>query len=274
MDALREVRVALLEADVALSVVNDFIASVQENALGERVLNSVTPAQMVIKIVHEGLIDALGRNTEGLNLNSPPPIVMLLVGLQGSGKTTTAAKLARHLKQSGQQSLMVAADLLRPAAINQLEALGGQINVPVYRGGAKEDTCAVAMTGIKQAEAMNASWAIVDTAGRFQVDDDLMKELEAVKRSVDPEETILVVDAMTGQDAVNAASEFHARLQLTGLILTKLDGDARGGAALSMRDRSPVQHRGDQRLAPTKRSEAGCDGDRLSRGGFAGGRAG
>jgi len=234
--ALRDVRMALLEADVNFKVVRNFVASIRDRAVNEDVLKSLTPGQQVIKIANEVLTDILGggRGAIGLKAGSNPLSTILMVGLNGSGKTTTAAKLAKHLKQSGQQSLMVAADLLRPAAINQLEALGGQINVPVYRGGAKEDTCAVAMTGIKQAEAMNASWAIVDTAGRFQVDDDLMKELEAVKRSVDPEETILVVDAMTGQDAVNVANEFHGRIGLTGLILTKLDGDARGGAALSV----------------------------------------
>lgn len=234
--ALRDVRMALLEADVNFKVVRNFVASIRDRAVNEDVLKSLTPGQQVVKIANEVLTDILGggRGTIGLKAGSNPLSTILMVGLNGSGKTTTAAKLARYLKQSGQQPLMIAADLLRPAAINQLESLGGQINVPVYRGGTKEDTCAVAMTGIKQAEATNASWAIIDTAGRFQVDDDLMKELEAVKRSVDPEETILVVDAMTGQDAVNVANEFHGRIGLTGLILTKLDGDARGGAALSV----------------------------------------
>ena len=234
--ALRDVRMALLEADVNFKVVRNFVASIRDRAVNEDVLKSLTPGQQVVKIANEVLTDILGggRGTIGLKAGSNPLSTILMVGLNGSGKTTTAAKLARYLKQSGQQPLMIAADLLRPAAINQLESLGGQINVPVYRGGTKEDTCAVALRGIKQAEATNASWAIVDTAGRFQVDDDLMKELEAVKRSVDPEETILVVDAMTGQDAVNVANEFHGRIGLTGLILTKLDGDARGGAALSV----------------------------------------
>ncbi len=234
--ALRDVRMALLEADVNFKVVRNFVASIRDRAVSEDVLKSLTPGQQVVKIANEVLTDILGggRGAIGLKAGSNPLSTILMVGLNGSGKTTTAAKLARYLKQSGQQPLMIAADLLRPAAINQLESLGGQINVPVYRGGTKEDTCAVAMTGIKQAEATNASWAIVDTAGRFQADDDLMKELEAVKRSVDPEETILVVDAMTGQDAVNVANEFHGRIGLTGLILTKLDGDARGGAALSV----------------------------------------
>lgn len=236
MSALREVRVALLEADVALSVVKDFIASVQENALGKKVLNSVTPAQMVIKIVHEGLIDALGRNTEGLNLNSPPPIVMLLVGLQGSGKTTTTAKIGKFLYEKNKRKVLMASlDVRRPAAQEQLRVLGDQILVPTLDVIMGEAPVAIARRAIGKARREGYDVVLLDSAGRLTIEDEMMQEVVALSEASKPVETLLVADALTGQDAVNLARGFHAHLQLTGIVLTRVDGDARGGAALSMR---------------------------------------
>ena len=233
-EALREVRMALLEADVNFRVARDFVARLRERALQEEVLKSLSPGQQVIKITSEELTRILGGGVRHLEPADRSPSVMLIMGLNGSGKTTTAAKLARHLKQSNQKSVLVAADLQRPAAIQQLEALGSQVDVPVYQSGTSKPTATVARDGVKRASDLKAAWAIVDTAGRFQIDDDLMSELEEIKAAVSPSESLLVVDAMTGQDAVQAALEFHQRIGLTGLILTKLDGDARGGAALSI----------------------------------------
>ena len=232
--ALREVRLALLEADVNFRVARDFIARIRERALGADVLRSLSPGQQVIKITNEELTAIMGGGVQRLVASPNPPSVILIVGLNGSGKTTTAAKLARHLKQSGQQPVLVAADLRRPAAIHQLVMLGQQVDVAVYQGSSSHPTVQVAQDGIKLASELNAAWAIVDTGGRFQIDDELMAELEEVKADTTPAETLLVVDAMTGQDAVRAAQEFHSRVGLTGLVLTKLDGDARGGAALSI----------------------------------------
>ncbi len=233
-EALREVRLALLEADVNFKVARDLVARIRERALAEDLLKSLTPAQQVVKITNEELTAVLGGGVSRLQAASRPPSVILMVGLNGSGKTTTAAKLARHLKQSGQVPVLVAADLQRPAAIDQLEALGRQIGVTVYREDTSQPTARVARNGVARAAEMGAMWAIVDTAGRFQIDDELMAELEEVKAAVSPAETLLVVDAMTGQDAVRAAQEFHSRIGVTGLVLTKLDSDARGGAALSI----------------------------------------
>ena len=236
VDALREVRVALLEADVALSVVNDFIASVQENALGERVLNSVTPAQMVIKIVHERLIDALGSTTEGLNLNSPPPIVMLFVGLQGSGKTTTTAKIGKFLYEKNKRKVLMASlDVRRPAAQEQLRVLGDQILIPTLDVVKGEAPVAIARRAIGKARREGYDVVLLDSAGRLTIDDEMMQEVVALSETAKPVETLLVADALTGQDAVSLARGFNARLQLTGIVLTRVDGDARGGAALSMR---------------------------------------
>lgn len=233
-EALREVRMALLEADVNFRVARDLVARIRERALGDDVLKSLSPGQQVVKITNEELTAILGGGVRHMMSDSRPPSVALMIGLNGSGKTTTAAKLARHLKQLGQLPVLVAADLQRPAAIQQLETLGREVEVEVYQDGTSRPTVKVARDGVKRAAELKAVWAVVDTAGRFQIDDELMSELEEVKAAVSPAETLLVVDAMTGQDAVSAAQEFHSRIGLTGLILTKLDGDARGGAALSI----------------------------------------
>ena len=233
-EALREIRLALLEADVNFKVVRGFVDRIRERALDEELLKSISPGQQVVKITNEELIQILGGAHQTLHSTEESPDVVLMVGLNGSGKTTTAAKLALHLKRSGQNTNLVAADLHRPAAIEQLETLGKQIEVEVYRGVPEATTIEVADAGVKRARDLGTDWSIVDTAGRFQIDDDLMKELESVKEAISPSETILVVDAMTGQDAVKVAEEFQARIGLTGLILTKLDGDARGGSALSV----------------------------------------
>ena len=232
-EALREVRLALLEADVSFKVVKDFIVRLREHVLGSQVLESLTPAQQVIKIVNEELTSILGGAPSHLVQASRPPTIAMLVGLQGSGKTTTAAKLALHLKSLGQRPLLVAADLRRPAAVEQLVTLGNKIEVPVYT----EDTKPVSVCAhsLKHAREIAASWVIADTGGRLHIDEVMMKEAAEIKKELKPDEVLLVVDAMTGQDAVRAAEEFHTTLGLTGLILTKMDGDARGGAALSIK---------------------------------------
>ena len=234
-DAMRQVRLALLEADVNFKVVKDFTARVKERSLGAEVLRSLTPAQQIIKIVNEELIKTLGEGQSRLVLSSQPPSVAMLVGLQGCGKTTTAAKLALHLKHSGQRPLLVAADNRRPAAIEQLVILGDQIDIPVYREAAGTGSKDVCVHALSRAKELAATWVIVDTAGRFHIDEPMMQELAEVKEELKPAEVLLVVDAMAGQDAVRMAEEFNSRLGLTGLILTKMDGDARGGAALSIR---------------------------------------
>ena len=234
-EALREVRIALLEADVNLAVVKTFLARVKERALSVEVTKSLTPGQQVIKIVHEELIVTLGEEEAPLVRPTAPPLVILMVGLQGSGKTTTAAKLAKHLKGKGKRPMLVAADLQRPAAIDQLETLGRSIDVPVYvdrKGKAPR----VVKAALNAARDESANVVIVDTAGRLQIDTDLMKELAAVKKIASPDETLLVVDAMTGQEAVNVAKGFSEYTDITGLIMTKIDGDARGGAAISARE--------------------------------------
>jgi signal recognition particle subunit SRP54 len=234
-EAMREVRLALLEADVNFKVVKEFVGKVRERAVGSQVLESLTPAQQIIKIVNEEMVNILGGGQSKLNPAGHPPSVIMLVGLQGSGKTTTAAKLALNLKRAGQNSLLVAADTRRPAAIEQLITLGKQLEIPVYSEDTTvpvKDICAHAVARAKQ---MAVSWVILDTAGRLHIDEDLMAELIQVKNEVGPNEILLVVDSMTGQDAVRVAEEFNTKVNLTGLILTKLDGDARGGAALSIR---------------------------------------
>ncbi|HEX6300759.1 MAG TPA: signal recognition particle protein [Acidimicrobiia bacterium] len=233
-EALREVRLALLEADVNVTVVKTFLARVRERALGEDVSKSITPGQQVIKIVHEELINTLGSEAAGLAKTSPP-LVILMVGLQGSGKTTTAGKLAQLLKKQGKKPLLVAADLQRPAAIDQLETLGRRVDVPVLvdrKGKAPK----LAKAALKEAASTGRDAIIIDTAGRLQIDDNLMKELAAVRKATEPDEILLVVDAMTGQDAVNIADGFQKQIGLTGVVLSKLDGDARGGAAISVRE--------------------------------------
>ena len=232
--ALREVRLALLEADVNYKVVKDFISRVRERAVGTEVMRSLTPAQQVVKIVHQELIATLGEPAH-LNLSGPSPHVIMLVGLQGSGKTTTAAKLALTLRKAGQRPLMVAADTYRPAAITQLEILGKQLDIPVHSEGDKVPPPKICANALKRARESAYSILLLDTAGRLHIDDGMMRELEQVKGQTKPQEVLLVVDAMTGQDAVRVADEFNQRVGVTGLILTKVDGDARGGAAISVR---------------------------------------
>jgi signal recognition particle subunit SRP54 len=233
--AMREVRMALLEADVALPVVKDFVRRVKERAIGAEVAKSLKPGQQVVKIVYEELLETLG-DPGRLNFSgSTKPHVIMLVGLQGSGKTTTAAKLALQLRRDGRQPIMIAADTYRPAAVDQLVTLARQINAPYYEEGTTAKPPDIVTRGLKAARESNAAVAIIDTAGRLQIDDTLMNELEEIKRRANPVEILLVADSMTGQEAVNIADGFNKRLGITGLILTKVDGDARGGAALSMR---------------------------------------
>ena len=232
--AMREVRLALLEADVNYKVVKEFIDRAKARSIGVEVMESLTPAQQVVKIVHEELIELLGKPAP-LNTSGQPPHVVMLVGLQGAGKTTMAAKLALRLKKNGQRPLLAAADIYRPAAIKQLELLGAQIDVPVYSAGTQTPAPTIAKDALKLAREKAYTVLIVDTAGRLQIDSGLMQELEQVRMVVRPSEILLVVDAMTGQEAVNVAEGFNTRVPLTGLIMTKIDGDARGGAALSVR---------------------------------------
>lgn len=232
---MREVRMALLEADVALPVVKDFVKRVKERAIGAEVAKSLKPGQQVVKIVHEELIETLG-DTSKLNFSSSAkPHVIMLVGLQGAGKTTTAAKLAVFLRKDGRQPFMVAADTYRPAAIDQLITLAKQVNVPYYNETVNSRPADICVNAIEAAKKAGAAVVILDTAGRLQIDDDMMAELEEIKRRTNPAEVLLVADSMTGQEAVNIAQGFNNRVGVTGLILTKVDGDARGGAAISMR---------------------------------------
>ncbi len=233
--AMREIRLALLEADVALPVVKSFLARVTERAVGSEVARSLTPGQQVIKIVHEELVVTLGEKDVPLERPAAPPSIVMVVGLQGSGKTTTAAKLAHRLKTTGKRPLLVAADLQRPAAIEQLETLGARIGVPVYTDRAAKPP-RLMKAALKEARASTHNVVIIDTAGRLQIDEELMGELAAVRKAAAPTDTLLVVDAMTGQEAINVATGFAAYTDLTGLILTKIDGDARGGAAISARE--------------------------------------
>ncbi len=233
--AMREVRMALLEADVALPVVKDFVRRVKEQAVGADVGKSLKPGQQVVKIVHDELLVMLGEPGRLNFSTSQKPHVIMMVGLQGSGKTTTSAKLAVWLRREGRQPHLVAADTYRPAAVDQLVTLGKQVNVPVWQEGTAVSPLDICEHGIQAARQANASVVILDTAGRLQIDDALMNELEEIKRRTRPAEILLVADSMTGQEAVNIADGFNKRLGVTGLILTKIDGDARGGAALSMR---------------------------------------
>ena len=234
-EALGEVRKSLLEADVNFRVARDFVAVVKERAQGSDVLESLTPGQQVVKIVQEELTSLLSGGDHGMTLSSQPVTAVMLVGLQGSGKTTTAAKLALDLRRQGHKSLLIAADLRRPAAIQQLETLGRQLDIPVYSEDPKtSNVVKVAKAGLDRAAQLGVNWAIIDTGGRIQIDEELMEELEDIKKATSPNEILLVIDAMTGQEAVNAAQGFHDRVSLTGLIMSKMDGDARGGAALSV----------------------------------------
>jgi len=232
--AMREIRLALLEADVNFKVVREFVNHVKERALGVEVMESLTPAQQVVKIVNEELVALMGAGDSRLAFSGRPPTVILLAGLQGSGKTTTCAKLAQLLKRDGKKPVLIAADVYRPAAIDQLVTLAGRVGVPVYAPGAHVDPVDIARDGVAFARD-KGDVAIIDTAGRLHIDDELMEELVRIRKEVKPHNILLVIDAMTGQDAVNAAEQFKQRVDIDGVVLTKLDGDARGGAALSVR---------------------------------------
>ncbi len=233
-ESLREVRRALLDADVSFKVVKQFIEDVQKKAVGQEVLTSITPGQLIIKIINDELIKLMGSEKTDIKLSNTPPSVILLSGLQGSGKTTFAAKLANLLKKKGMHPLLVAGDIYRPAAIEQLKLLGGSIGIPVYSSDEK-DAVKIAKDSIDYARKNARDTVIIDTAGRLSIDEDMMKEIETIKSTVNPHEILFVVDSMTGQDAVNTAKNFHDRLDFDGVVLTKLDGDSRGGAALSIR---------------------------------------
>jgi signal recognition particle subunit SRP54 len=233
--ALKEVRLALLEADVNYKVAKSFIERIRERAMGQEVMSSLTPGQQVIKIVHTELIDLLGGEAPRLELGGKPPVALMLVGLQGSGKTTTAAKLARILKKQGRQPYLVPADIYRPAAIDQLKKLAGEIGVEAYPTQKDQNPVDIAVAAMETAHSQGYDTVILDTAGRLHIDTELMAELKTIKEKVTPNEILLVADAMTGQDAVKVGENFHELLDITGVILTKVEGDARGGAALSMR---------------------------------------
>ena len=234
-EMLREVRLALLEADVNYAIVKEFINTIQEKALGQDVLKSLTPGQQVIKIVKDELVELLGGTESKINFTPNPPTIIMLVGLQGSGKTTTAGKLANLLRKQGKKPLLVACDVYRPAAIKQLQVVGGQLNIPVYANENSKDVVKIARQAIDVAISKLNDVVILDTAGRLHIDEELMNELKNVKANVKPHEILLVVDSMTGQDAVNVAKAFNEALGIDGVVLTKLDGDTRGGAAISVK---------------------------------------
>jgi signal recognition particle subunit SRP54 len=234
-DALRQIRLVLLEADVHFKVVRDFVARVKERAIGAEILQSLNAVQQVVKIVNEEIVALLGQDGKGLELATKPPTIIMVVGLQGGGKTTSCAKLALHLRQNGHHPLLVAADVYRPAAIKQLEVVGEQVKVPVFAMGDKQDPVEIARQALATARTGGNDIVIVDTAGRLHIDSQMMDELRRVKSVLSPHEILLVVDAMTGQDAVNVAQQFNEQLGVSGFVLTKLDGDTRGGAALSIR---------------------------------------
>ncbi|MEQ2455071.1 signal recognition particle protein [Flavonifractor hominis] len=233
-EAMKEIRMALLEADVNFKVVKQFVASVTERAVGSDVLESLTPAQMIVKIVNEELTNLMGGESTKLTISPKPPTVVMLVGLNGAGKTTNGAKLAGFMKKQGKRPLLVACDTFRPAAITQLEVVGQQVDVPVFQMG-QIDPIDIAKAGIEHAKKHGNDIVFIDTAGRLHVDEELMEQLKEMKAAIDPTEILLIVDAMIGQDAVNAAKAFDEALDITGVMLTKLDGDARGGAALSIK---------------------------------------
>lgn len=234
-DMLREVKLALLEADVNYKIVKEFINNVQEKALGQNVMKSLKPGEQVVKIVRDELTELLGGTESKINISPNPPTVIMLVGLQGSGKTTTAGKLANLLRKQGKKPLLVACDVYRPAAIKQLQVVGAQLNIPVYSEENNKDVVTIARRAISTAISKLNDVVILDTAGRLHVDEELMQELKNLKNSVKPHEILLVIDAMTGQDAVNVATDFNTKVGIDGVILTKLDGDTRGGAALSVK---------------------------------------
>ena len=234
-EAMGEVRTALLEADVNFGVVKDFIASVTEKAIGREVLTSLSPGQQVVKVVHDHLVELLGSQAQPLKLDGRQPVIIMLAGLQGSGKTTTAAKLARQLKEKGRTPFLVPADVYRPAAIEQLHVLGQQVGVPVFASATDQNPVDIARRAVAEANVGHYDTVIIDTAGRLHVDDALMAELREISRAVPLTEVLFVADAMTGQDAVAVADKFNTELEITGVILTKMEGDARGGAALSVK---------------------------------------
>mgnify|MGYP000952179626 FL=1 len=233
-EAMREVRLALLEADANFKVVKDFVARVKERAVGQEVMNSLTPGQHVVKVVYEELTELMGGNQTKITLSSKPPTIIMVVGLQGSGKTTTSGKIAKYYVSQGRRPFLVAADVYRPAAIKQLQVLGEQVGVPVFTMG-QENPVNIVRGAREFAQSNNRDIMIIDTAGRLHINEELMQELKAVRDEVNPHEILLVVDAMTGQDAVNVAQSFHQEIGLTGVVLTKLDSDTRGGAALSVK---------------------------------------
>ena len=234
-DAMREIKLALLEADVNFKIVKDFVNKVSEKALGEEILESLTPAQQLVKIVNDELTEMIGGEAVGINRADTPPTIIMMCGLQGAGKTTATAKLALYFSKQGKRPLMVACDVYRPAAIKQLEVLGKQINQPVFEMGTEESPVTIANEAVKYAVKHGNDPVILDTAGRLHIDEELMNELAYIKLKVFPTEVLLVVDAMTGQDAVNVADTFNKKLGISGIILSKLDGDTRGGAALSVK---------------------------------------
>ncbi len=234
-EALREVRTALLEADVNFQVVKDFIASVTEKAVGQEVLTSLAPGQQVVKVVHDELVALLGTQAEPLRLDGRQPVTIMMAGLQGSGKTTTSAKLARQLKEKGRKPFLVPADVYRPAAIEQLHVLGEQIGVPVFDSKTSQSPVDIARLAVAEAELKSYDTVLIDTAGRLHVDEELMGELKEIAKAVPLSEVLFVADAMTGQDAVTVADKFNTDLEITGVVLTKMEGDARGGAALSVK---------------------------------------
>lgn len=233
--AMREVKLALLEADVNFKVVKQFINSIRDRAVGHEVMESLTPGQQVIKIVNDELVKLMGEKESELTVSNEPPTVYMMVGLQGAGKTTTSAKLAGNLKKKGKKPLLVACDIYRPAAIKQLQVVGGQLDIPVFTMGDKNKPLNIAKAALEHAEKNGNDIVIIDTAGRLHIDEGMMDELIEIKSSLNPQEVLLVVDAMTGQDAVNVAENFSDKIGIDGVILTKLDGDTRGGAALSVR---------------------------------------
>lgn len=234
-DGMREVKLALLEADVNFKVVKDFVKSVTERAVGTEVLESLLPAQQIVKIVNEELIRLMGGETPKINISPKPPTVIMMVGLQGAGKTTHAGKIANMYKQKSKNPLLVACDVYRPAAIDQLKIVGESVNIPVFSMGAKISPVEIAKAGVEHAKKNGHDMVLIDTAGRLHIDEELMAELVSIKESTSPAEILLVVDAMTGQDAVNVAKTFNELLDITGVVLTKMDGDTRGGAALSVK---------------------------------------
>ena len=234
-EMLREVKLALLEADVNYKIVKEFIATIQEKALGQDVLKSLTPGQQVVKIVKDELVELLGGTESKINFTPNPPTIIMLVGLQGSGKTTTAGKLANILRKQGKKPLLVACDIYRPAAIKQLQVVGGQLNIPVFANETSKDVVHIARQAMSVAISKLNDVVILDTAGRLHIDEELMNELKNLKANVKPHEILLVVDSMTGQDAVNVSEKFNKALGIDGIVLTKLDGDTRGGAALSVK---------------------------------------